>query len=110
MPVEDQLLIWVAGVHLVGFVCIAALVIPALRSKEPPKGPEPGSDDGWGNLPTAPPTPKRWPGGGLPLPDAVQSKVRLRGPARLGDVLPRPQRRPVREPSRRPIRADGHCD
>jgi hypothetical protein len=40
------------------------------------------------------------PGGtsGLPLPDATQAPFRLREPARLGDLAPRPARRPAHVP------------
>jgi hypothetical protein len=98
-------MLWIAGVHLIGLVCVAILLIPALRSDDhPPSSGDSGSEDGWGNLPQDPPTPKRWPGGGIPLPDAVQSRVRLRGPGRLSELLPSRERRPAREPERSPIR------
>lgn len=49
------------------------------------------------------------PGGpsGLPLPDAGQTPVRLREPARLGDRYPRPERRPAHtpQPEREPQRS-----
>jgi hypothetical protein len=103
---EAQLLLWITGVHLLGIVCVGLLIIPALRdADDSAQGSEGGSDDGWGNLPVDPPRPSRWPGGGIPLPDAVQSRIRLREPGRLRDRLPAPQRRPAREPDRRPVRA-----
>jgi hypothetical protein len=109
MTGDVQVMLWIAGVHLLGLLCVAVLLIPVLRSDDhPSSGSDGGSDDGWGNLPAEPPTPKRWPGGGLPLPDAVQSGVRLRGPGRLSDLRPRHERRPAREPQpapRSPIRA-----
>ena len=106
MSGEAQLLLWIAGVHLLGFVCVAMLMIPALRdSDDPPSSSEGGSDDGWGNLPNVPPKPSRWPGGGLPLPDAIQSRIRLREPGRLADLIPAHERRTTREPDRRPVRA-----
>jgi hypothetical protein len=102
---EVQLMLWIAGVHLLGLLCVAILLIPALRSDDqPPFGGESGSDDGWGNLPPELPRPKLWPGGGIPLPDAVQSRVRLREPGRLSELLPSRQRRPAREPERTPTR------
>jgi len=105
---ETQLLLWITGVHVLGFVCVALLIFPALRDSGPDThGQDGGSDDGWGNLPAAPPKPSRWPGGGIPLPDAVQSRVRLREPGSLRERLPTPQRRPVREPDRRPVREPG---
>jgi hypothetical protein len=103
---EAQLLLWIAGVHVLGFVCVGVLMIPALRGTDDSAGgSEGGSDDGWGNLPVSPPKPGRWPGGGIPLPDAVQSHVRLREEGRLHDRLAKPERRPAREPVRRPVRA-----
>jgi hypothetical protein len=103
MSGETQLLLWIAGVHLIGLVCIAVLMIPALR--EPPDEPwNTDGDDGWGNEPRRPQAPPRSPYGGLPLPDAVPSRVRLRGHERLRDLIPARDRRPVREPERRPAR------
>jgi len=103
MSGNAQLILWIAGVHLLGLICVGVLLIPALRSDDQQSpGSEGSSDDGWGNLPPERPRPKLWPGGGLPLPDAVQSRVRLRGPGRLADLLPSPGRRPAREPVRTP--------
>lgn len=42
--------------------------------------------------------------GGLPLPDALPSAVRLREAARLADAVPRPARRPAHAPERDPQR------
>jgi hypothetical protein len=105
---EVQLLLWLTGIHVVGFVCVGLLILPALREdQDPPSGEDSGSsDDGWGNLPNGRPNSGGWPGGGIPLPDAEQSAVRLREPGRLSDRLPRPQRRPVREPVRQPARVE----
>jgi hypothetical protein len=105
MQGDVQLMLWIAGVHLLGLICIAILLIPALRSDDHPSpGGESSSDEGWGNLPPERPKPKLWPGGGLPMPDAVQSRVRLRGPGRLGDLVPRTERRPAHAPVPRPAR------
>jgi len=103
---DVQLLIWMTGIHVVGFICVGILMLPALRDDDPPADQDDGSsDDGWGNRPNVKPDPGRWPGGGIPLPDAEQSKVRFREPGRLGDHHKSPQRRPVRdpEPIRRPV-------
>jgi hypothetical protein len=101
----DQLLLWMVGVHILGLACVAMLLIPAMRddSDSPPPG-DSGTDDGWGNHPRQPLTPRDLPGGGLPLPDAVPARVRLRDGRRLHDHLPERERRPVREPARRPVR------
>jgi hypothetical protein len=103
---EVQLLLWMTGIHFIGFICVGLLMIPALRDGEEPTDQDSGSgDDGWGNLPNVRPTAPTRPGGGIPLPDAEQSRVRLRGPGRISDVLNDPRRRPSREPTRRPVRA-----
>ena len=106
MSAASQLMLWVAGVHLVVFACVAALLIPALRENpDSPRGPsDSGSDEGWGRGPRRPPKPPTPPRGGIPLPDAVQAKVRLRESGRLADRLPRRERRPAREPKRTPVR------
>ena len=100
-----QLVLWIAGVHLVGFICVAVLMLPALR--EDPGGPLFDTDDGdegWGRGPKIPPSRPEPPRGGIPLPDAVPAAVRLREPGRIGDRRPPRERRPVREPARTPPR------
>ncbi len=106
MTGDAQLLLWIAGVHLVGLVCVAVLLFPALRdSPVPPSRRSEGEDDdGWGRGPKLPPKPPAPPRGGIPLPDAIPSRVRLREPGRLSERLPHRERRPIREPSRRPER------
>jgi hypothetical protein len=104
---EFQMLLFLVGVHILGFIAVAILLIPALRDDNSglDEDGNDGTDDGWGNRPNVRPDPSRWPGGGIPLPDAEQSKVRLREPGRLSEHLPVPQRRPSREPVREPTRA-----
>ena len=99
-------MLMIAGVHLLGLACVVALMIPALRERPdvPPRRSDGGSDDGWGNYPTRPPSPRDVPGGGIPLPDAEPARVRLRDHRRLREYLPARQRRPAREPDRRPVR------
>jgi hypothetical protein len=106
MSGEAQLMLMIAGVHLLGLACVAVLMIPALRDRPdaPPRSSDGGSDDGWGNYPRRPSPPRDVPGGGLPLPDAVPARVRLRGHERLRELLPARQRRPAREPDRTPVR------
>src|ERR1700744_6797778 len=103
---EFQLMLFLVGVHIFGFVAVGLLMLPVLRD-DPSEPDEDGgsSDDGWGNRPNVRPDPSRWPGGGIPLPDAEQSSVRLREPGRLGDKLTPRERRPTREPTRKPVRA-----
>lgn len=113
-----QVALWIVGVHLIGFIAIAVLMLPALR--EDPGGPNHRDDEnggGWGQRgPKTPPSRPRPPRGGIPLPDAVQAPVRLRGPGRLSELRPARERRPVRDPShpsrpgypgRRPARTHG---
>jgi hypothetical protein len=110
MTSADSLMLWIAGFHFIGLLCVAALLIPALKSDDGPGSSESGSsDDGWGNLPQDGPRPKLWPGGGIPLPDAVPPKVRLRDHQRLSDLRTPYVRRPAREPIRSPERVpSGH--
>src|SRR5436305_10896847 len=104
MSGETQLLLMVAGVHLLGLVCVGMLMIPVLRDSPGSPPSDSGSDDGWGRGPRRPPMPPEPPRGGVPLPDAVPAKVRLRDHRRLADHLPPRERRPAREPERTPIR------
>jgi hypothetical protein len=103
MKGDLQLMLWIAGVHLLGLGCVAALLIPALKNEQAPKRRSDGeSDDGWGRGPKRPPSPPSPPRGGIPLPDAVPARARLRDHRRLSEQLPSRQRRPAREPVRRP--------
>jgi hypothetical protein len=85
------------------------LVIPALilvpillyRPAGPPPGPS-GDDDGGARPEPSPPAPPR-PDGGIPLPDAEQSRTRVRDHSRPR-LTERGPRRPTREPSRTPHR------
>jgi hypothetical protein len=101
-----QLMLWIAGVHLLGLGCVAVLLIPALKDTPvtPDRRPDSDGDDGWGRGPQAPPPPPQSPRGGIPLPDAQPARVRLREHGRLGERMPPRQRRPIREPARRPVR------
>ena len=98
------------GVHVIGLLAVGLLLIPAMRddSELPPQGGDSGNDDGWGNRPRTPRPPSNVPGGGLPLPDALPARVRLRDGRRLHERLPGRERRPAREPDRQPIRTPTH--
>ena len=89
-------MLMIAGMHLLGLVCVAVLIIPALREGPgvPPRN-DSGSDDGGGWGPKAPPKPPAPPRGGIPLPDAVQASLRLRDHGRLADQHPRPRAQAV---------------
>jgi hypothetical protein len=97
-------MLMVAGLHLLGLVCVAVLLIPALREgPDIPPGSD-GSDGGWGGGRDGPSNPPSAPRGGIPLPDADQARVRLRdNHRRVFDELPRRERRPAREPARTPV-------
>jgi len=108
MSGDAQLMLMIAGMHLLGLVVAAALILPALRDRpDIPPGSEGGSDGGGGRGPSHPLAPPTGPGGGLPLPDAAPARVRLRDHRTLADHLPRPERRPAREPEREPVRNGG---
>ncbi len=103
MSSAAQLVLMVGGMHLLALIGAVLLILPALRDRPEPPQPPGGSDGGGGLRRPSPESPVS-PRGGLPLPDAVPARVRLRGPARLADLLPRRQRRPAREPTRAPTR------
>src|SRR5438552_15830339 len=103
MTGDVQLLLWIAGVHLLGLGCVAVLLIPALKDGSSPNRRSEGeSDDGWGRGPKAPPQPPKPPRGGIPLPDADPARIRVRESGRLADHLPHRHRRPAPEPAPSP--------
>ena len=105
MSGDTQLVLWIAGVHLLGLVAVGVLLLPALRDAPVSPGrSENDGDDGWGRGPKLPPEPPAPPRGGIPLDDADPARVRLREAGRLADLLPARERRTVREPARRPVR------
>ena len=81
---------------------IFAPVLFARRSK--PLDSDAGSDDGGGVGPRRPPDRPSSPLGGLPLPDADQSRTRLRDHVRPADRSPVRPREPAHPPGRRPTR------
>lgn len=98
---EVAALLLMLGVHIIG----AGVLIWAMVSGDEHTG-RPGWRDWWprddgGDEPPASPEPPRGGGDVLPgLPDAAPADVRRRGPGRLGDLTPRPARRPAHEPQR----------
>ncbi len=107
MSGAGELILVVAGMHLLGLACAAFLIVVALKGRPEPPQPPPGSDsEGGGGLrPRLPRSPTR-PKDGVPLPNARPSRIRLREPGRLADLLPARQRRPAREPQRIPVRSE----
>jgi len=106
---ETLLVALLGGLHLIGFGFAAVLLLPLLRDEHVVpivRGEE--DDDGGGGNDRLGPAPSRGPrGGGIPLPDAVPARVRLRGPARLADLIPPPSRRRREHapaPTRQPVR------
>jgi hypothetical protein len=112
MPRASQL----GGFDLIGLLplllVVAAVVVPLLfvRRSSPP-GPlddDDDSGDGGGGGGSGPPGagPAGRPSGGIPLPDAAQARVRLRGGhARLAERAGRRERRPAHQPERAPATA-----
>jgi hypothetical protein len=100
---DDQLIVMFGVIHLVGLTFICALLWMFIRS-DTVDGPgwQEGEDDGGGGHGPAPDAPRDTGLDGLPLPDAVPSRRRLRQAGRLGDE--RRERRPAREPRRAPAR------
>lgn len=107
---EGMLLVVIFGtLHLLGVGFAALLLVPLMRDDQPPLwAPPDEDDDGGGGNDRVSPQPESGPpsGGGLPLPDAVPARVRLRGPGRLADLVPPRERRPSHPPtpSPRPVR------
>jgi hypothetical protein len=108
MGMDPQLVLLAGVLHLVMLVLACVLIVGAARA-EPTAAwrDRPANDDGDdGGSDRLPPAPPSRPRGGIPipLPDAAPARVRLRGPGRLADLLPRRDRRPAREPERVPVR------
>lgn len=101
----------VAGTMLLtlAFFTIPGLIlVPALLYRRPGSSPDSSDDEGGGGSGPGPgPPPPAPPRGGVPLPDAQQSRLRLRDHGRrvLGV---RRARRPAREPARAPGRIPSH--
>jgi hypothetical protein len=101
MTPDEELMVIFGALHLVALVLGAVLFVMFLRSDAGSrfKGPEEDDGGGGGNDRIGG-GPKSSPSGGIPLPDAIQSTVRLRGAGRLADLRPRRERRRVVEPAR----------
>lgn len=109
MADETLLVVLLGGLHLLGLGFGALLLLPCLRDERVVKAArrEDDEDGGGGNDRLGPAAPRGPRPGGIPLPDAVPARVRLREPARLADLLPGWQRRrehapaPARTPAQR---------
>ena len=96
-------------VVLAGVVLISILL--SLRKQPPPGRHDSDSDGGFGKDPP-PRTPPDAPSGGIPLPDALPARWRMRDhtrlsrriPSRLRKPTPSPRPERTRTPSRRRIR------
>jgi hypothetical protein len=107
---ETLLVALLGGLHLLGFGFAAVMLLPLLRDERivPAAHDEEEGDGGGGNdrvRPDPRPSPR---GGGIPLPDAVPARVRLREPTRLADLLPAPGRRREHAPTPAPTRVPAH--
>ena len=106
---DPQLVLLAGAMHLVMLALAGVLLFGAARAKPTAAWQEhrPGEDSDDGGSDRLQPDPPRRPRGGIPipLPDAVPARVRLRGPGRLAELLPRRERRPAREPDRTPVRS-----
>jgi hypothetical protein len=102
MPADAKLVLLFAGLHLLGLIMVAVLLVIFLRSDTESAWSPPDDGDGGsgGNDRVQPRRPGGPPDGGLPLPDADQARVRLREHRRLAELLPRRDRRPAEEPGR----------
>jgi hypothetical protein len=105
MSPGTELLIVVGVLHAFAFGVVAALIVMMWRASDahPPSRSEGESDGGGGSkLPTPRPRPRV--GGGPPLPDATQSRVRLRDGRRLAERFAHRERRaPGHAPRRVPV-------
>jgi hypothetical protein len=109
MASDEELMLIFGALHLVALALGVLLFVMFLRSDTFDGHNEPEEDEGGGgggNDRISEPPRISPPSGGIPLPDAEPAPVRLRGPERLADLLPRHERRRVVEPVRSPTRVD----
>ncbi|MBB4661741.1 hypothetical protein [Conexibacter arvalis] len=96
MGEETLIVVIFGGLHLLGIGFAMLLLLPLLRDERVVSTwapPEEDDSGGGGNDRVTPEPPRDPTPGGLPLPDAVPARVRLRGTVRLGDLTPPPARR-----------------
>ncbi len=110
MSPDEELMVIFGALHVIALALGVVLFMMFLRSDtttswKPPEEDEGGGGGGNDRLPS---TPKPKPTGGVPLPDAVPARARLRGHGKLRDTHPHPLRRevhpqaPQRPPARQP--------
>ena len=88
------------ALHLVALVLGLILFVMFLRSEAGSSFKPPDEDEGGGGgNDRVTDKPKNSPSGGIPLPDAVQSAIRLRTHERLRDAYRHRERRRVAEPA-----------
>jgi len=108
MGPDEELMVIFGTLHLIALVLGVVLFAMFLRSdsrsdRKPPEDDEPGGGGGNDRMPDRPP--RTSPSGGLPLPDAVPARVRLRSHDTLRDAYRRERRRVAEpaEPGRRRV-------
>jgi hypothetical protein len=101
MSPDEELMLIFGALHLVALALGIVLFVMFLRSEAGTEYKPPDDEDsggGGGNDRRLPGRPKNSPSGGLPLPDAEPSPVRLRTHQKLRDAHRSPERRRVPEP------------
>ena len=102
MGSKDAAILLTVVVHVVGTLLLVWLLVQGQEDRPDLRGWWRGDDGRDGPQPRdEPPAPR---GGGLPLPVAQPSRVRLREPGRIAGGYRRPVRRPAHEPARHPER------
>ena len=112
MGADAELVTILAVMHLVMLGFGVVLFLPLLRAdaggwwriEHDSDEDDDGGGGGGGNNRSAPRPPTTPGGGGLPLPDSVPARVRLRDDSKLADLLPKRGRRRDHEPQRVPSR------
>jgi hypothetical protein len=91
---------WYGVLYLAVVLAVIFMPVLLVRRADPPPA-DGGSDDDRGGGPRRPPDPPRPPLSGPPLPDADQSRSRLRDHGRLADFASSRVRRSLHRPGRR---------
>src|SRR3954463_12083670 len=94
MSPDAELMLIFGTLHLIAVALGVGLFVLFLRSESQHGSKPPDEDDGGGGNDRIPGRPKTSPSGGIPLPDAVPPKVRLRSHERLAHLRPGRARRP----------------